>query len=66
MNRVDEGGRPDASTAAVVVVDRGFGGTLVNGLGKDGTDLARGGIDGGTGGCACEWVNWQGRNSVAA
>lgn len=66
VNRVDENGRPDAASAAVVIVDRGFGGTLINGLGKDGTDLARGGIDGGTGGCACEWVNWQGRNSVAA
>ncbi|KAI1338554.1 hypothetical protein F5Y15DRAFT_121208 [Xylariaceae sp. FL0016] len=43
---------------SLVEVDRGFGGTLVNGL-NDNPDDDLGGIDGGTGGCKCEWVNFQ-------
>ena len=47
---------------------RGAGGTLVNGTpgifsnaaGNDGFDENAGGIDGGTGGCGCEWRNWAG------
>ncbi|KAK8082321.1 hypothetical protein PG996_001102 [Apiospora saccharicola] len=27
-------------------------------------DPSLGGVDGGTGGCKCEWVNWQGKNSA--
>jgi hypothetical protein len=47
---------------------RGAGGTLVNAApgifsnagGNDDLDLNAGGIDGGTGGCGCEWRNWAG------
>jgi hypothetical protein len=47
---------------------RGAGGTLTNGApgifsnaaGEDGFDPKAGGIDGGTGGCRCEWRNWAG------
>lgn len=47
---------------------RGAGGTLINGAagvfskssGKGGPDPNAGGIDGGTGGCRCEWRNWAG------
>jgi hypothetical protein len=36
--------------------DRAFGGNLVNGT--QGRPLATGPIDGGTGGCRCQWQNW--------
>jgi hypothetical protein len=47
---------------------RGAGGTLINGApgifsnpaGDGGFDPKAGGIDGGTGGCGCEWRNWAG------
>ncbi|CAJ2501093.1 Uu.00g039460.m01.CDS01 [Anthostomella pinea] len=42
----------------LVVMDLGSGGTLVNGASDPDTKL--GGIDGGTGGCKCEWVNFKG------
>jgi hypothetical protein len=35
-----------------------FQGTLVNGRNDD-PDNSLGGIDGGTGGCRCEWVNFE-------
>jgi hypothetical protein len=36
--------------------DRGFGGNLVNGT--QGRPTVTGPIDGGTGGCRCQWQNW--------
>ncbi|KAJ1331420.1 hypothetical protein MN608_04879 [Microdochium nivale] len=42
----------------LIAADRGFGGLLVNPLAQ--RDPAVGGIDGGTGGCRCEWVNFRG------
>ncbi|CAO2656844.1 Nn.00g056470.m01.CDS01 [Neocucurbitaria sp. VM-36] len=36
--------------------DRAFGGNLVNGT--QGRDVITGPIDGGTGGCRCQWQNW--------
>ncbi|OAL07392.1 hypothetical protein IQ06DRAFT_264307 [Phaeosphaeriaceae sp. SRC1lsM3a] len=36
--------------------DRAFGGNLVNGT--QGRPLVSGPIDGGTGGCRCQWQNW--------
>lgn len=44
--------------------DRSFGGTLINGVpslvdNATGFNRTAGGIDGGTGGCSCEWQNWQ-------
>ena len=51
--------------AKIQVENRGFGGQLVGGgqgpLGKDRVTIAEGGmggIDGGTGGCACGWQNF--------
>lgn len=38
--------------------DRGFGGNLVNGT--QGRPNISGPIDGGTGGCRCQWQNWLG------
>ena len=56
---------PDAKK--IQLEDRAFGGALVNpALGVFGhvnTSLAQGGpggIDGGVGGCGCEWRNWEG------
>jgi hypothetical protein len=40
----------------LVSVDTGFGGTLINPLNN--SDSSLGGIDGGTGGCRCAWVNF--------
>ncbi|KAI9806687.1 MAG: hypothetical protein M1825_006144 [Sarcosagium campestre] len=54
-----------ADQAKIQVENRGFGGKLVGGgqgpLGKTKVTLAQGGlggIDGGTGGCACQWRNF--------
>ncbi|MCJ1399176.1 hypothetical protein MMC11_002378 [Xylographa trunciseda] len=50
-----------------VLEDRGFGGLLVNPtegvFGNVNVTFAQGGpggIDGGTGGCSCQWRNWEG------
>ncbi|KAI0099890.1 hypothetical protein GGR51DRAFT_380345 [Nemania sp. FL0031] len=42
-----------------VIANIGFNGTLVNGR-TNGADSSLGGVDGGTGGCKCQWVNFQG------
>ncbi|KXJ95413.1 hypothetical protein Micbo1qcDRAFT_157337 [Microdochium bolleyi] len=47
----------NTTDAKLIVADRGFGGGLVNPLAQ--RDPAVGGIDGGTGGCRCEWVNFK-------
>jgi len=60
---VDQQSRINQTDSKLILVNRGFGGTLVNSLTGD-PDLSLGGVDGGTGGCKCEWVNWQGRNSA--
>lgn len=42
--------------------NRGFGGTLINkapNFLKNSSDLSLGGFDGGTGGCACKWRNFD-------
>jgi hypothetical protein len=56
---------PVRADATIQIENRGFGGQLVGGgqgpLGKDRVSLAEGGlggIDGGTGGCACRWQNF--------
>ncbi|KAI1489262.1 hypothetical protein F5X96DRAFT_21173 [Biscogniauxia mediterranea] len=49
----------DTSDPKIVSSNRGFGGTLINAKSQD-TDVSLGGIDGGTGGCKCEWINFQG------
>ncbi|KAI4865571.1 hypothetical protein F4820DRAFT_419960 [Hypoxylon rubiginosum] len=53
----------NTTDAQLIIADRGFAGTLVNGMGDD-PDLSLGGVDGGTGGCRCEWVNFQGLNKA--
>jgi hypothetical protein len=61
----------DSTSPRVLLEDRGAGGIQVNpapsklnspgGGNADGTfDPNAGGIDGGTGGCSCEWRNWLG------
>ncbi|KAI0160352.1 hypothetical protein GGR57DRAFT_490554 [Xylariaceae sp. FL1272] len=47
----------DRSAARFVTVDLGFNGTLINPYQTEDTSL--GGIDGGTGGCKCQWVNYE-------
>ena len=55
---VDDG-QVNTTVAGLVGVDRGFRGTLVNPMAR--ADRALGGVDGGTGGCACEWRNFRER-----
>ncbi|RYO87684.1 hypothetical protein DL763_006270 [Monosporascus cannonballus] len=55
---VDRDQQVNATEARLVTVDKGFGGTIVNEMAK--ADLALGGVDGGTGGCRCEWQNFRG------
>ncbi|OAL55883.1 hypothetical protein IQ07DRAFT_529837 [Pyrenochaeta sp. DS3sAY3a] len=46
----------EASKRAFQFEDRAFGGNLVNGT--QGRGIVTGSIDGGTGGCRCQWQNW--------
>ncbi|KAI0457747.1 hypothetical protein F5B21DRAFT_70543 [Xylaria acuta] len=55
---VRRNGEIDRANATGVVADLEFKGTLVNGR-VDHADLSLGGVDGGTGGCKCEWVNFE-------
>ncbi|KAF2846800.1 hypothetical protein T440DRAFT_404873 [Plenodomus tracheiphilus IPT5] len=48
--------KDDASSRSFQFEDRAFGGNLVNGT--QGRDSVVGPIDGGTGGCRCQWQNW--------
>ncbi|ROW16173.1 hypothetical protein VPNG_01843 [Cytospora leucostoma] len=47
----------NTTDATLFTNDIGYGGTIVNPRLPNG-DLSWGGVDGGTGGCRCEWVNW--------
>lgn len=47
----------NTTDATLFTNDVGFGGSAVNPRLPNG-DLSWGGVDGGTGGCRCEWVNW--------
>ncbi|KAK7745385.1 hypothetical protein SLS53_002881 [Cytospora paraplurivora] len=47
----------NTTDATLFTNDIGYGGTVVNPRLPSG-DLSWGGVDGGTGGCRCEWVNW--------
>lgn len=60
---VDQQSRINRTDSKLILVDPGFGGTLVNPLTQN-PDPSLGGVDGGTGGCKCEWVNWQGKISA--
>lgn len=55
---LDGGEKYNVTEKLLQVEDRGVGGTLVNPVtGGDKNDQLPG-IDGGSGGCGCEWVNW--------
>ncbi|KAI1106618.1 hypothetical protein F4804DRAFT_299972 [Jackrogersella minutella] len=53
----------NTTDAKLVIVNRAFAGTLVNGINNN-PNLSLGGIDGGTGGCKCEWINFKALNKV--
>lgn len=46
----------NSDSQTFVFEDRGFGGNLVNPT--QGLNVTTGPIDGGTGGCSCQWQNW--------
>lgn len=48
----------EASKRSFQFEDRAFGGNLVNGT--QGRQVVSGPIDGGSGGCSCQWQNWLG------
>ncbi|KAH9879338.1 hypothetical protein J1614_002777 [Plenodomus biglobosus] len=48
--------KDDAASRSFQFEDRAFGGNLVNGT--QGRTSVTGPIDGGTGGCRCQWRNW--------
>jgi hypothetical protein len=51
-----------ATSGHINAEDRGFGGTLINpapSLFSNSSDPSLGGFDGGTGGCSCQWTNFQ-------
>ncbi|KAL3418634.1 hypothetical protein PVAG01_10350 [Phlyctema vagabunda] len=51
-----------AANGTVRAENRGFGGTLINqapSLFSNDSDPSLGGFDGGTGGCSCQWTNFQ-------
>ncbi|KAI1083228.1 hypothetical protein F5B20DRAFT_451851 [Whalleya microplaca] len=50
--------------AKLIITNRGFSGTLVNGMNIN-PDLSLGGIDGGTGGCKCSWINFKGLSKAS-
>ena len=57
----DQGGLV-ATSGHINVENRGFGGTLINpapNLFSNSSDPSLGGFDGGTGGCGCQWTNFQ-------
>lgn len=54
---IGAGARVDTSDASLVTVDKGAGGTLINPLAS--ADRSLGGVDGGSGGCKCSWINFE-------
>jgi hypothetical protein len=56
---IEENGHYNMTDKKFQVEDRAVGGTLVNpAFGSSTPSSAYGGIDGGTGGCECQWTNW--------
>lgn len=62
---MDTKGKVVSSEKTFILEDRGFGGILVNpskgpfsGMKVHESDGGPGGIDGGSGGCQCQWQNW--------
>ncbi|KAI1142728.1 hypothetical protein F5Y05DRAFT_128773 [Hypoxylon sp. FL0543] len=54
----------NTTDAQLIITNRAFAGTLINYMNKN-PNLSLGGIDGGTGGCKCEWINFQSLNKAA-
>ncbi|KAI0843045.1 hypothetical protein F5Y06DRAFT_79824 [Hypoxylon sp. FL0890] len=54
----------NTTDAQLIITNRGFAGTLINGI-NDNPNLSLGGIDGGTGGCKCEWINFENLNKAS-
>lgn len=57
---VEEDGHYNVTNHKLEIEDRGVGGTLINPAGSSEKDGSYGGVDGGTGGCECQWTNWIG------
>lgn len=55
---IDGGQKYNVTEKLLQAERRGVGGTLVNPVQGGGKDDGLPGIDGGSGGCGCEWVNW--------
>ncbi|KAJ5887115.1 hypothetical protein N7504_011162 [Penicillium tannophilum] len=59
---IEENGHYNFTEGKLQIENRSVGGTLVNPALTSSSDSssasAYGGIDGGTGGCECQWVNW--------
>ncbi|KAJ5937522.1 hypothetical protein N7454_003864 [Penicillium verhagenii] len=53
---IEDNGHYNFTEAMLEIENRSVGGTLINPASD--SSLAYGGIDGGTGGCECQWVNW--------
>ncbi|KAK7755220.1 hypothetical protein SLS62_002725 [Diatrype stigma] len=54
---VDRDQQINTTQAGLITINKKFDGTIVNELSK--ADPALGGVDGGTGGCRCEWQNFR-------
>lgn len=54
---VDADQQINTTQAGLITIDKGFDGTVVNDRSE--ADLTLGGVDGGTGGCKCEWQNFR-------
>lgn len=54
---IGDDGRVNTGNASLITVDKSAGGTLINPLSSE--DPRLGGIDGGTGGCKCSWINFE-------
>ncbi|KAJ5818875.1 hypothetical protein N7474_004466 [Penicillium riverlandense] len=55
---VEEDGHYNVTNHKLEIEDRSAGGTLINPAGSSEKGGSYGGVDGGTGGCECQWTNW--------
>ncbi|KAJ5641262.1 hypothetical protein N7490_005262 [Penicillium lividum] len=55
---IEDNGHYNFTEAKLQIENRSVGGTLINPASDSTSSSAYGGIDGGTGGCECQWVNW--------
>jgi hypothetical protein len=57
---VEEDGHYNVTNHKLEIEDRSAGGMLINPAGSSEKGGSYGGVDGGTGGCECQWTNWIG------